>query len=74
MSDEGKDCIQETTQRLSKRYRIDADRLTELADNNAVTKGNDKSYERRVRSISNFERDVHEIAPARGVFLTGKGK
>ena len=74
MSDEGKGCIQETTQRLSKRYRIDADRLTELADNNAVTKGNGKSYERRVRSISNFERDVHEIAPARGVFLTGKGK
>lgn len=74
MSDEGKGCIQETTQRLSKRYRIDADRLTELADNNAIAKGNGKSYERRVRSISNFERDVHEIAPARGVFLTGKGK
>lgn len=74
MSDANKKRADETTQRLSKRYRIDADRLTELADKNVATKGNGRSYERRVRSISNFERDVHEIAPARGVFLTGKGK
>lgn len=34
----------------------------------------DQTMERRIRSISNFERDVHDLAPKRGVFLTGKGK
>lgn len=34
----------------------------------------ERALERRVNSISNFERDVHDIAPKRGMFLTGKRK
>ena len=34
----------------------------------------ERVIERRIRSISNFERDVHDLAPKRGVFLTGERK
>ena len=36
--------------------------------------GDERVIERRIRSISNFERDVHDLAPKRGVFLTGERK
>lgn len=64
---------EERLSNASKRFRIDENRLKELR---SVSNGREdkQMYERRVRSISNFERDVHELAPTHGVFLTGKGK
>lgn len=64
---------EERLSHASKRFRIDENRLKELRS--ISNEHEDKrTYERRVRNISNFERDVHELAPTHGVFLTGKGK
>ena len=64
---------EERLSHASKRFRIDENRLKELRSM-SNEREDKKTYERRVRNISNFERDVHELAPTHGVFLTGKGK
>ena len=64
---------EERLSHASKRFRIDENRLKELRSM-SNEREDKRTYERRVRNISNFERDVHELAPTRGVFLTGKGK
>lgn len=64
---------EERLSHASKRFRIDENRLKELRSMSNVREDK-RTYERRVRNISNFERDVHELAPTHGVFLTGKGK
>lgn len=64
---------EERLSHASKRFRIDENRLKELRSM-SNEREDKRTYERRVRNISNFERDVHELAPTHGVFLTGKGK
>lgn len=64
---------EERLSHASKRFRIDENRLKELRSI-SNEREDKRTYERRVRNISNFERDVHELAPTHGVFLTGKGK
>lgn len=64
---------EERLSNASKRFRIDENRLKELRSM-SNEREDKRTYERRVRNISNFERDVHELAPTHGVFLTGKGK
>ena len=64
---------EERLSHASKRFRIDENRLKELRSMSNEREDR-RTYERRVRNISNFERDVHELAPTHGVFLTGKGK
>lgn len=64
---------EERLSNASKRFRIDENRLKELRSI-SNEREDKRTYERRVRNISNFERDVHELAPTHGVFLTGKGK
>lgn len=71
-----KECIARWKQKAESQG-IMSERMDKLMGNsrsNHKISADERVIERRIRSISNFERDVHDLAPKRGVFLTGERK
>lgn len=70
-----KECIARWKQKAES-HGIMSERMDKLMGNSRSHNLNEdeRVIERRIRSISNFERDVHDLAPKRGVFLTGERK
>lgn len=71
-----KECIARWKQKAESQG-IRSERMDKLMGNSRSHQkinGDERVIERRIRSISNFERDVHDLAPKRGVFLTGERK
>lgn len=69
-----KECIARWKQKAGS-HGIRIERMDKLMGNSRHNLNEDERViERRIRSISNFERDVHDLAPKRGVFLTGERK
>ena len=70
-----KECIARWKQKAGS-HGIRSERMDKLMGNSRSHNLNEdeRVIERRIRSISNFERDVHDLAPKRGMFLTGERK
>lgn len=71
-----KECVARWKQKAESQG-IRSERMDKLMGNSRSSQNineDERVIERRIRSISNFERDVHDLAPKRGVFLTGERK